>query len=102
MDTAEWTGDNAHPATDAHRIIHGYGMRFGITFYCTRRTGQETGGCFALLAGYGEKGSRRQIYVYPDFGTFASESTGTLQCAYPLTVAAGQTAILFNDDDFHR
>ena len=49
MDTAEWTGDNAHPATYAHRFIHGYGMRFGIALYCTRRTGQETGGCFTLL-----------------------------------------------------
>jgi len=54
-----------------------------------------------LLTGHGKYGSLIQIDMDPDIGIFKLEPSGILKGANPLTIAAAQAPLRFNEYDFH-
>jgi hypothetical protein len=101
MDAPEGTGMNTHFASHASGLIHNYRFCFRIPAEGRCGTDLQADGGFALLTGHGRDGSLIQIDMNPDVGVSALESTGILKGTDPLTIAAAQAPIRFNEYDFH-
>jgi hypothetical protein len=101
MDAPEGTGMDTHFASHAGGFIHNYRSCLRIPAQGRGGTDLQAEGGFALLTGHGGNGSLIQIDMNPDIGIFALESAGILKGTDPLTIAAAQAPIRYNEYDFH-
>ena len=101
MDAPEGAGMNTHIASHAGGFIHNYRSCFRIPAQSRCGTNLQAEGGFALLTCHGGNGSLIQIHMNPDIGVFELESAGVLKGTDPLTIAAAQAPIRYNEYDFH-
>jgi len=101
MDAPERTGMDTHFASHTGGLIHNHGPGCRIPLNSLRGADLQAESRFALLAGHGKNGSPIQIDMDPDIGVLTLESSGTPKRADPLTIAAAQAPIRFNEYDFH-
>jgi len=101
MDAAERAGMDTHFASHAGGFINNHRTCFRVPDQGRCGTDLQAKGGFALLTGHGRNGSFIQIDMNPNIGVPALESAGALKRTDPLTIAAAQAPIRFNEYHFH-